>query len=274
MADTKAKVELTLDIEKEVFEGDFECKVITTTELCKKINALFKSTLWGYIGCEIIVAPASPNMPNNIDFITQQLSVSQDCNAFNKNRPPYLVLYFKDIKMPDGTGKIKALEPFNSTKGENGIEYLNKISNAQNSFRRYSFSDHAKKFLERFINMRKGEEIKWDDDSNNETRFVYEIVNNEPSGSFITVKVVGLDINKILYDLFVPKNGSTVMYQLRVQKPLATGQSVDMFGRIIPGPIREYLLAIDQYDINAVNKNAEKTGIAPATSAGRNIVLA
>ena len=270
---TEQKAKINIEVSREKFEGEFETKGVTNTELCKKINAFFKAACSDFVGSELVIAPTTSNSSDN--YITQQLSIGQDCNAYNRNRPPYLVLYFRDNKVQDAS-KIKVLQLFNAVNNASGLNYLTGIARSQNSYRRYTLTDPAKKFLSKFVvKQHENENIDWENE-NSEMKFVHEIVNQEinmPQPT-ITVKIVGLEIGRILPYLFEPGDGSDVEYQLRVVKSVNAGPTVDIYGRIIQSAPREYVIAIEQYKRDKVAKLTEKFGIVPVTSTGINMVTA
>lgn len=248
--DKKAK----LVVQPVPFPGILRAATTTTIELAKQINSMFE-VFNDFEGCYLEVAPTT-QYPSTSPIPV----VVENCNNYNKNNTLFLVLYFKD-KVQSGN-KFKSVIPYSQAMSNNE-DPMNKFKliNASMKNRKYTLNKETKEMLEEFINKNPGSNINWEGEG-----FIYETLDGvaSPFGQqqHITVKVVGLDINKVLKKIYQTDEGK--QYSIQVVRPMSQ----------FAGQQSNYMLQITELDANKVNRLASEIGIDRNTPGSINMVRA
>lgn len=176
-----------IEIEPIPFDGLLKSKIISTIDLSKLVNSVFKNALADYEGC--IILPMQ-----NGQF---------DCT-----------LYFKDHGGPvRGGDQIKNLI---SVSGQNRVgSAVDKITafNNRTSNKLYSLSEETKQILSEFINIKKNQKINWN-------QLVFEQAEQAYNATIVYVKVCGIDIVRILKKIYGGKvDGDRRDYNITLMRP-------------------------------------------------------
>jgi hypothetical protein len=210
--------------EPEEFKGILRSDITTTERLSKKVNRLFNAVFNDYIGCSIV--------PNQ--FGTLQLS-----------------LFFKDNGLKGD--KYNAFVPVGTAISKNsGIIQKIDIMSRRQSSRKYEMTPEARELLSEFFMIPNNQkEVNWN-------QVTLEEVEPNNMGMIIYNKIINMDLNRVVKKIFGGKvEGSRVDYQIIPMKPISTG---------IPGVSNmslNYMISIQQLDVNLVNELASSQGIIP-----------
>lgn len=217
---------VTLRVEEpEEFDGLIKSKIITSIELAKKINSLFRPTFSDFEGCTL--------MPDQSGMF--QVS-----------------LYFKDKGNP-GPAQIKNISSIMvNTNGKSDVMARITNMNRINSSKKYDLTEQTKQALTEF--MFNGV-INYNKNSVNWGQCVTEASENAYNGYSIFVRVANLDIMKIIKKIYGNKiNGSNVEYQMSIIRP-TNGQ--------INTPNANFLINISQLNTKQVEKLCYEIGMVP-----------
>lgn len=219
--ENKQQEPLRLAIEPQPFDGLMKSKLTTTIALSKTINQMLRPVFSDYEGC--IIAPDAYG----------QLQVS---------------IYFKDKGFSGNSEAIKSLIPVTErVKGSSPIDRIMQI-NLRNSSKAYDLSKDTKDILSEFIYTRGNAKVNWNQHVVEQTERTY-------NGAIIYVKVIGLDLVRILRKIYGSKlDGSRIDYNISVIKPVG----VDM-----NGGNQNFLINIQQLDSKEVERLANEIGIVP-----------
>jgi len=181
------KVMARIEIEPIPFDGLLKSKIISTIELSKLVNSVFKNAMADYEGC--IILPAQ-----NGQF---------DCT-----------LYFKDHGPIRGQGdQIKNL--ISITGPNRGVSAVDRITafNNRTSNKLYSLSEETKQILSEFMAVRKDQKINWN-------QHVFEQAEATYNANIVYLKVCGIDIVKILKKIYGGKiDGDRCDYNITLMRP-------------------------------------------------------
>lgn len=223
--DNKSNEPMRIVIEPLPFDGVMKSKLTTTIALSKTINQLFRPIFSDYEGC--IIAPDSYG----------QLQVS---------------LYFKDKGITGREDVIKSLQPvIERVKGTSAIDRIMQM-NLRNSSKAYDLSKETKDILSEFIYTRGNAKVNWN-------QHVIEQTERQYNGQIIYVKVVGLDLVRLVRKIYGGKiDGSRIDYNISIIKPIGTDMS---------GYNQNFLVNIQQLDSKEVERLANEIGIVPQVGA-------
>ena len=175
-----------IEIEPIPFDGLLKSKIISTIELSKLVNSVFKNAMADYEGC--IILPMQ-----NGQF---------DCT-----------LYFKDHGPVRGGDQIKNLV---SITGPNrGVSAVDRITafNNRTSNKLYALSEETKQILSEFMAVRKDQKINWN-------QHVFEQAEATYNANIVYVKVTNIDIVKILKKIYGGKiDGDRCDYNITLMRP-------------------------------------------------------
>lgn len=212
---------LRLVTEPQPFDGVMKSKLTTTLALSKIVNQLFRPVFSDYEGC--IIAPDAYG----------QLQVA---------------LYFKDKGMTGSDDKVKSLIPvIERVKGTSAIDRIMQM-NLRNSSKAYDLSKDTKDILSEFIYTRGNAKVNWN-------QHVLEQTERQYNGQIIYVKVVGLDLVRLVRKIYGGKiDGSRIDYNISIIKPI---------GADVQGINQNFLINIQQLDSKEVERLANEIGIVP-----------
>ncbi|MGL5330976.1 MAG: hypothetical protein ACRDD7_17065 [Peptostreptococcaceae bacterium] len=213
---------LRLNVEPVPFDGILKSKLTTTFDVSKLINGMLRPTFVDYEGCIVI--------PDNYGQLQCQL-------------------FFKD-KGNATDDKVKALSPVTErVKGTGMASRINKL-NLRNSNKAYELTQDAKDILGEFIQIPRGQKnINWNN-------FVFEQTEQNYNGYTIFVKVVNLDINKLVRKIYGGKiEGARIDYNISIIRPIG----------VTTNTAQNFLINIQQLDSREVEKLANAVGIMPVT---------
>lgn len=212
---------MRLAIEPIPFDGVMKSKLTTTIALSKTINQLFRPVFSDYEGC--IIAPDAYG----------QLQVA---------------LYFKDKGMIGGEDVIKSLFPVTERiKGTSAIDRVMQM-NLRNSSKAYDLSKETKDILSEFIYTRGNSKVNWN-------QHIVEQTERQYNGQVIYVKVVGLDLVRLVRKIYGGKiDGSRIDYNISIIKPI---------GADMTGFNQNFLINIQQLDSKEVERLANEIGVVP-----------
>lgn len=211
-----------LVVEPSEFDGLLKSKLTTTLALSRQVNALFRPVFSDFEGSIV-----TPNQFGQLD----------------------VTLFFKD-KGNAMDGQIKSLVPVTETvTGGGAIDRIMRM-NLRNSAKSYDFSEETKEVLSDFIYTRGNSNPKWKE-------HIYEQTEQNYNGYTIYVKVLGIDIVRVLKKIYGNKvNGSFIDYNVSIIKPIGVDNS---------GANQNYLVNIQQLDSKQVEKLANEIGIIPVS---------
>ena len=212
---------LRLVIEPQPFDGVMKSKLTTTIALSKTVNQLFRPIFSDYEGC--IIAPDAYG----------QLQVS---------------LYFKDKGYSGREDVIKSLIPVTErVKGTSAIDRIMQM-NLRNSSKAYDLSKETKDILSEFFYTRGNAKVNWN-------QHVVEQTERQYNGQLIYVKVVGLDLVRLVRKIYGGKiDGSRIDYNISIIKPI---------GADMNGFNQNFLINIQQLDSKEVERLANEIGVVP-----------
>lgn len=184
-----------IKVEPQSFDGELNSKLISTFDLCKKINEMFRPVFSDYVGC--IIFP-------------------------NQNGKLETWLSFED--RPEVEGKLKAIEPL-VKKDINSLSNAERVLNINNMFKNktYELTEISKEILEEFITPQSNsKKIKWD-------RIYFEqTVQNMYNRGIINVYLTDLDLIKLIKKIYGSKvDGNRVDYQVTMQRPISNNVDVN-----------------------------------------------
>lgn len=224
--ENKANEPMRLNIEPIPFDGVMQSKLTTTIGLSKTINQLFRPVFSDYEGC--IIAPDAYG----------QLQVA---------------LYFKDKgSFGRNDDMIKTLIPVTErVKGTSAIDRIMQM-NLRNSSKAYDISKDTKDILSEFIYTRGNSKVNWN-------QHVVEQTERQYNGQIIYVKVVGLDLVRLVRKIYGGKiDGSRIDYNISIIKPIGADMS---------GFNQNFLINIQQLDSKEVERLANEIGVVPQVGA-------
>ena len=231
------KIEIIIDDHPE-FEGNLKTMILSSSDMCEKVSALFASFFYDYAGCKVRVndGRANPVVANSIPYGNI-----------------YVDLYFKDMgKVPEGCNIIKNITPIggSSDKKEEKDSLLARYMrvNGARTGRAYNVSDDTFKTLNNLMGL-----------TYNNSRWLertQEMVTNYSvySKEEIVVCISGLDLNTILSKIYGVKDEDG-RYEYS-----ATPSTV------IPSSADEFIMHVAQLNTNIVSELRAKLGIYTANS--------
>lgn len=183
----KTKLEI---IQPDEFPSTFRSGLITTMDLCKKINAMFKSAVSDYWGSTILPNPS-----------TGQLE---------------LVIYLKDLGNSD---KIKLIQPVtNINKNSSIMNRLTSLNNRQLG-KTIELTQDGKDIFEDFV-IRNNGKVNW----KQHTVEVTEAISTYQTNKYnIYLKVFNLDLPSVLKTLWGSRgeNGESYSYSINYIRPVS-----------------------------------------------------
>ncbi len=212
---TEAKAsesKLRIEVEPIAFDGLIKGKYTTTMELSKLVNSVFKASMADYEGSLILPTP-------NGQYL--------ECT-----------LYFKN-KNAENSDQIKNLVPVGASQGNKRIDRYEAF-NSRTTNKMFTLTEETKQILSDFIVGKPGQKIDWN-------KHVFEQAEQVYNGNIVYVKVVGIDLYKILKTIYGGKiDGDRCDYNISVLRP--------------SGP-NNHLICIQQLDTKEVEKLAQSVGL-------------
>lgn len=186
---TREKVHLDI-VNPDKFPTTYSSALITTSDLCKKINGLFKGCgdYWG--------STLKPNPTN------AQLELN---------------IYLKDLG--DSAGKIKLVQPVTNIDKRSSISNRLSALNNRQVGRTYELTQDGKDIFEEFLLRYNRNKINW----KQHTQEVAENISMFQGSKYnIYLKLFNLDINAVLKKLWGSKgeNGETYDYSIAYVRPI------------------------------------------------------
>jgi hypothetical protein len=221
--ETETREKVRIDVESIPFDGMLKTKMTTTKRLGDVVNALLKPNLHDYEGCTILV--------NQFGQLTTSL-------------------FFVD-KGDATDGKIKNI--ITSTTGKRAAGgIMDRISamNAINSNKNYVLTKDTQEALEPFMyvrNPKKG--VEWD-------KISFEMTENTYSGYRVYLKVIDVDIIKIIKAIYGKKDKETnsyLDYQINLIRPVSQ----------FAGDLGNFLISIAQVNNKEVEELCKEINIIP-----------
>ena len=220
------------------FEGELSTKLITTFELAKNINAMFRMVFNDYDGCKVTVLDVPIDEKGNICYGKQPFTYAQRLTGIN--------IWFKanPKKDPD---KFTAIEDMSESNNNNGPRTgQQRITAHNNRFknRKIKLTKKAKELLEDFVIDQKPDWNRLSVEGTDETSY----------GQPVYLKVTLDNINAIVKTLYGERNskGERLDYQVNLLKP--TNPNPYMFTN------KEYLLQILQLNNTVVENKYRELG--------------
>lgn len=176
-----------LEIESIPFDGLLKSKIISTIDLAKLVNSVFRNALADYEGC--IILPTQ----------TGQF----DCT-----------LYFKDHGPIRDTAQVKNLISITGpNKSASPVDRIAAFNN-RTANKLYMLSEETKQILSEFVITRKNQQINWN-------QLVFEQAEQAWNANIVYVKVCGIDIVKILKKIYGGKvDGDRRDYNVTLMRPV------------------------------------------------------
>ena len=181
------KVIARIEIEPIPFDGLLKSKIISTIDLSKLVNSVFRNALADYEGS--IILPMQ-----NGQF---------DCTLYFKDRGPI-------------RGQSDQIKNLVSITGPNrGVSAVDRITafNNRTSNKLYSLTEETKQILSEFMSVKKGQNINWN-------QHVFEQTEQTYNANIVYVKVCNIDIIKILKKIYGGKvAGDYCDYNITIIRP-------------------------------------------------------
>lgn len=282
------KSRLSFSIEPSKFNPEFDYEIITSDELVKKINAIFKSVTSDHMGGKFVPNFIPPNLTqydglfNSVNnFINDKASDDKEKNTMlaisakinstlkgimlNANKPSaefsYIDLYFEDRREEEN--KIKFIASKAKVAEKTGGTLVDGLINAYKSrgdFRSLALTDDAKDFLKKLVpnfNPMDGRPIKvnkniiWENLYKEETtQHLWTQVNNNRLYTYIRVPI---DISKCLSMIYGSKiEGTDSHYEYKIAFVVPDKENLPKWNKEVE--TNNYMLHIIRIDGEQMNK--------------------
>lgn len=236
-ANGRRKLTATVDVTAAEMEGISKSKLITTKDLCKLVNKVFRPTMPEFEGSRIFV---------NGNEIVTELFFMERRNASFEN------------------GAIKVLQRKSDKAKEesrrgNGFGIISNYNNRNKVATAYDLTEFGQDALSEFIDSRNFK--NYNDSIVNWNKCLNEITERNMYGNSNVFVKVTIDIHKILGKIYGTKSANgPVFYEVGLVRPLM--QMRDPSGNIF---VRDWMFNIVQLDKGILDKALSDAGIGANT---------